>query len=348
VVLAACLLAGLLAGCSSSRHPSAGPSTATPPTSSAPNGANSAAAGIADSAGVRPPPAGQIYLGLFDNAAAGSGSSSSLDTYDQLTSFEAQIGRKMAIDMHYSGWKSDLVTTSVTDDLASGRIPLISWQCGDTDANVIAGRDDALIENQAKAIAALRQPVMIRWFWEMEFTGSNGGHQGSNAAKCIGSAGPEGYAAAWRHIVGIFRTAGATNVSWVFCPGQDAFGPKAASKGRAASAYYPGNAWVDWIGEDAYSRAAYTPLPALVRGMYSEYGTSGKPLMLCETGAEAADQPRFLASAAELPGAYPAFKAMVYFNSHGPLGSYVLTDAGISAFAQLARSPAFSAMPAAG
>ena len=123
---------------------------------------------------------------------------------------------------------------------------------------------------------------------------------------------------AWRHIVDVFRANGATNVAWVFCPGQDAYSPGAAAKGRAAAEYYPGNQYVDWIAEDAYSWARPVAITTLVAGMYSGYGDSGKPLIVCETGAEGAYQTQFLSGIADLPSEYPNLKAVVYFNSTVP------------------------------
>jgi hypothetical protein len=283
---------------------------------------------------------------VFDNVEGQNGTAhGGMGPYAQLVSLEGQIHRKVAIDLHYSTWTTDLASQSVMADLSAGRIPLISWQCGAPDAAVAAGADDNMIAAQAKAIAALHHPVMIRWFWEMEYTGSNGGKQGENAASCIGTAGPSGYVAAWRHIVEVFRANGATNVSWVFCPGQSSYGPEASARGVAASLYYPGNNFVDWIGEDAYSRATPATLPSLVAGMYHAYGNSGKPLIVCETGAEAANQPAFLSSADQLPSDYPNLKAIVYFDSHGPLGNYVFTPQGLAAFMNLAHDPSLSALP---
>jgi hypothetical protein len=294
-------------------------------------------------------PSQGIYLGAFDNAEGQNGTADGgMGVYTQLQSLEGQIHRKFAIDLHYSSWTGALASQSVIADLSAGRIPLISWQCGAPDASVAAGIDDKMIASQATAIAELRRPVMIRWFWEMEYTGNNGGKQGANAASCIGSAGPAGYIAAWRHIVTIFREKGATNVSWVFCPGESSYGPAASARGLAASRYYPGNDFVDWIGEDAYSRATLKTLPSLASGMYREYGNSGKPLIICETGAEGPDQPAFLKSAEQLPADYPNLKAVVYFDSHGPLGTYVFTPQGLAAFGQLSHAPSFSVLPPAG
>ena len=57
--------------------------------------------------------------------------------------------------------------------------------------------------------------------------------------------------------------------------------------------------------------------------------------MLCETGAEGAYQTQFLSGIAELPSEYPNLKAVVYFNSHGPLGTNVMNGQALSKFAQI-------------
>ncbi|MGH7746848.1 MAG: glycoside hydrolase family 26 protein, partial [Candidatus Dormibacteria bacterium] len=288
-----------------------------------------------------------VYLGAFANPQGANGrANGGMATYDQLVTLEGQIHRTLAIDLHYSAWNTALASESVVRDLSAGRIPLISWECGDTDANVAAGQDDQLLVSQARSIAGLGKPVMIRWFWEMEFTGSNGGRQGTRNATCIGSDGASGFIAAWRHIVAVFRANGATRASWVFCPGGEAYGPNAQARGVAASTYYPGDAYVDWIAEDVYSRAAPVPFAKLVAGMYSEYGNSGKPLIVCETGAEGSYQPTFISGMeSDVPAGFPNLKGVVYFDSHGPLGSYVLTPDGLPAFASLGKDPYFAVMP---
>jgi len=339
------VISGLLSGCSINRSQPAALSTTSSPAHAVPE----PTANGSGASNVIKTPAHRLFLGIFVNSAGANGTADGgMKTYEQRAQFDASIDRHIAIDLHYSKWTSPLASPSVLDDLNNDTIPLISWECGDTDASVASGHDDQLLTHEAKSIAALHKPVMIRWFWEMEFTGSNGGQQGARAAQCIGTGGPSGYVAAWRHIVDVFRANGATNVDWVFCPGQDAYAAGAVDKGRAASQFYPGNSYVDWIAEDAYSREIPTPLPSLVQGMYSEYGNSGKPLMVCETGAEGSYQPAFLHSAEALPSEDPNLKALVYFDSHGPRGSYVLTSSGRAAFAQLAASPAFSSQPTEG
>ena len=93
----------------------------------------------------------------------------------------------------------------------------------------------------------------------------------------LGSDGPTGFVQAWRHIVDVFRANGATNVAWVFCPGQDALRGDCRGQGPGGRRVLSGNQYVDWIAEDAYSRAKPVPITTLVAGRYSEYGTPGSP-----------------------------------------------------------------------
>ena len=103
---------------------------------------------------------------------------------------------------------------------------------------IAAGRYDDLIRQRARDTKALGQPVLIRWFWEMD---------GKKKAEFAGT--PEQYIAAWKHIVGIFRTEGADNVRWVWCPNASAFND------GEAQPFYPGPDFVDWTCADGYNWA---------------------------------------------------------------------------------------------
>jgi hypothetical protein len=54
------------------------------------------------------------------------------------------------------------------------------------------------------------------------------------------------FVAAWRHIVGIFRKAGAGNATWMWTINSidAAHGP--------VPPWWPGSQWVDWVGIDGY------------------------------------------------------------------------------------------------
>ena len=97
---------------------------------------------------------------------------------------------------------------------------------------------------------------------------------------------PTGYIEAWQHIWTIFQSQGATNVAFVWCP---------SIKGPTRLAYYPGDAYVDWIGWDGYDRKQDpTMLQTQFLPFYEYWAAHGKPLMIGETGATT-DQATYLA-----------------------------------------------------
>jgi mannan endo-1,4-beta-mannosidase len=96
---------------------------------------------------------------------------------------------------------------------------------------------------------------------------------------------PATFIAAWRHIVTVFRQAGATNVRWVWSPNTDC-------AGRCPfGAYFPGNGYVDWLGLDGYNFASAhnTSWVSLHYIFASSYATitslSAKPVMFAETAS---------------------------------------------------------------
>ncbi len=211
-----------------------------------------------------------------------------------------------------------------------GAIPLVSWGCAST-AAVASGQYDQLITSYATALKAFGHPVLLRWFWEMNL-------RVAKDVACIGSNGPAGFVSAWIHVWNIFHQVGATNVSFVWCPG--------ISGGQIESAqYFPGAAYVDWIGADGYDRKdqGAQAFAQVFGAWYSAYAAYGKPMMVGETGATATDQAAYLQGiGSALPSQFPDIKALVYFDAPGPADLWVLTPDGLQAYGQLARSPYFS------
>jgi len=66
-----------------------------------------------------------------------------------------------------------------------------------------------------------------------------------NSAQPAGET-PATYVAMWQHVVNYFRSAGVTNVKWVWAPNVD------GGDGSMA-AYYPGDSYVDYVGLDGYN-----------------------------------------------------------------------------------------------
>jgi hypothetical protein len=262
---------------------------------------------------------------------------------EQLPAFDSLAGRKMAILGLYAKWTEPApISTLNAISNQYGAIPLLSWNCGDSNANVAAGADDQLITSYANALKQYGKPLFLRWHWEMNLVR---GHP-----QCADS--PNSYIAAWRHIWSIFRAEHVDNVAFVWCP--------SANKSQYAAnfaGYYPGNSYVDWIAGDAYSRA-YQGSPnfqELWKPFYdwARATDPAAPIMVAETGsgANAVGDPKgqiqstYLNSALHAianHGPMSAIQAFLYFDAPGPDGSWDL-DArqGFEAFRALGRAFTF-------
>jgi hypothetical protein len=102
-----------------------------------------------------------------------------------------------------------------------GSIPVLSWSSQSIPSSlnepdfqlsdVISGRYDGFIREFAEEARAWGHPFFLRFNWEMNGNwfpwaeGVNGNQAGE-------------FVAAWRHVHDLFAAAGATNVTWVWCP----------------------------------------------------------------------------------------------------------------------------------
>ena len=104
-------------------------------------------------------------------------------------------------------------------------------------ASIAAGRSDAYLRSYADAVIAFGHPVILSFAHEMNGTWYSWGD---------GHTSPATFVAAWRHVVQVFRAAGAANVTWLWTVN---------SINGASSAlrqWWPGAAWVNWTGIDGY------------------------------------------------------------------------------------------------
>jgi hypothetical protein len=276
--------------------------------------------------GTPPPvPATGAYLGAWVNPNPGHSEIS------QLPSFAQAIGKVPAILSLYTPWAKPAPISHMQDIVSHGAIPLVSWGCEPT-AAVISGQEDGIIASYARSLKAFGHPVLLRWFWEMNL----------NIPKdvnCLGTGGPADFIAAWKHVREMFQLAGANNVAFVWCPG--------ISNGVAEiNSYFPGAAYVDWIGVDGYDRKSQgqQAFADVFGAWYATYSVYGKPLMIGETAAHADDQASYLLGIeSSLPAQFPDVKALIYFDATGPGGTWALSESGLHALSRLAANPYFSA-----
>lgn len=326
-LLAAAVAAGVLVL-------SAGPGAARPdPSGQAPA---PAPAGQAPAAQKLLVPARGALLGAWVRPAHGY---TAAGTEQAVRGLEGRLGRKLAIGNLYAAWTVPFPLVVARWELSQGRVPMISWG-GTVTSRIAAGAYDNLIRTRARQLKALHGPVLLRWFWEMDGA--------ANRARAVS---PASYIAAWRHIHQIFASAGATNVSWVWCPNAFSFATGQAQK------YYPGSSYADWIGADGYDWAPVRPHArwrsfAEIFSAFYRWGTqAGKPLMVAEFGVlegqAGAKAAWFRQAMQQIPVQFPALRAVIYFNSNPqPFDWRVTTSpSALAAFRAFAADPYFAARP---
>jgi hypothetical protein len=117
---------------------------------------------------------------------------------------------------------------------------------------IIGGRYDAYILEFAGKARGWGRPFMIRFAHEMNLERYHWG----TTREAYGPKSPDLYVKMFRHVVSLFRQAGAQNALWVFCPNAESL-PNASFAPPAlwnrVRDYYPGDSWVDILGMDGYN-----------------------------------------------------------------------------------------------
>ena len=213
---------------------------------------------------------GKCALGAFANAD--NVALTFARSQREIEHVEALLGRRLGIASTFVAWEEQFPNAGHDLDRAAGRTSLIAWDGRRDLAAIRSGRWDRLLVRRARACRDFRAPIYLRW--APEFNG--------DWNPCYGR-GRE-FVAAWRHMVHVFRSAGATNVRWVWCPIALEQRYRAPEDWRA---YYPGDRFVDWVGMDGYnwgtarSWSRWQSFDAIFGPLYADYARR-KPMMICE------------------------------------------------------------------
>lgn len=245
-----------------------------------------------------------------------------------------------------------------------GSLPLLDWGSWASEAGVTQpdfqlsviynGQYDAYIRQWALDAQAWGHPFFLRFDWEM-----NGNWQFPWSEQLNGNQAGD-YIKAWRHVHDLFVQAGATNVTWVWCPNIS------GSKTLAMSSLYPGGSYVDWTCLDGYNKySAWLGFSSVFSGsgidwLYNSYQeilsvAPDKPIMIAETASlEAGDggagKAAWITDAliTQLPHNFPMIQAIVWFNwdDRNPAYATFLIEsspASIDAFASAIGSDYYAA-----
>ena len=183
--------------------------------------------------------------------------------------FEGLTQRHHAVYLRYLGYGEPFPYRWIQDVVAHGAIPQIAWEPNNGLSEV---QDDTYLRGWAEAAGHCGTPLLLRYASEM------------NGAWMPYSGDPNEYIRKWKLVYKVIHAA-APNVVMIWCP----FGVPRTT----IPLYYPGDAFVDWVGINIYSvvynngdlkqPATDTQLDQLkfVYNLYSER----KPIAICEYAA---------------------------------------------------------------
>ena len=251
------------------------------------------------------------YIGLFSPSAPSS--------YSGLASFREATGVRPNIASYYSGWFEPFWTSFAKSASQHGAVPLVQIDPTDVSvAAIAAGRYDRYLVGYAKSVRAYGDPVILSFGHEMNGTWYSWGRRETP---------PTVFIAAWRHIVTVFRTARARNVTWLWTV--NVIKPRA--RRAAPAAWWPGASYVTWVGIDGYYdtpselfTSVFGPTITAVRGVTQD------PIIIAEAAASpSAGQPAKIADLFAGVRAY-GLLGFVWFDA---TAQYLITSpAAIAAF----------------
>jgi mannan endo-1,4-beta-mannosidase len=269
---------------------------------------------------VRLPAAPGSYLGLYVPDAPVS--------YAGLTSFTESTGIRPNLVSYYSGWFEPFQTRFAEAAAEHHAVPLVQIDPTHISlAAIAAGRYDAYLTAYAKAVRSYRLAVVLSFGHEMNGSWYSWGYRNTAPAEFV---------AAWRHVVTVFRSAGATNATWLWTANVFQRGYPSVTD---PAPWWPGQQYVTWVGIDGYySRKIslfaelFGPTIAAVREF------TDAPILISETGAlHAAGQP------AKIAGLFAGIRTyqllgFIWFDANTRLDYQITSPAAFAAFRRGARA----------
>lgn len=244
------------------------------------------------------PPAGKVFIGVMTHEGA----------YDftAVEEFTEAAGRQPQVMLFSADWAVARFDRAIFDRVRDrGMMPMLAWEPWDyrideqareqgldqyeidevrSDqpdyrlSRIIRGDLDDYLLSWAEGIKSLDYPVAIRFAHEMNgdwypwSEAANGNRRGD-------------YVKAWRHLHDLFRTAGASNVTWVWSPNV-----QWDDNNPPLETLYPGDEYVDWLGLSGYYGTGYfsdyRSFDEIFDETIDEMRTfSERPLVITETAA---------------------------------------------------------------
>jgi mannan endo-1,4-beta-mannosidase len=207
------------------------------------------------------------YLGVYEPGAPA--------TYAGVEQFAKAIGRQPNLVSYYSSWPNlePFQVGFATLAAKHGATTVVQIEPRNVSLiSIASGQYDAYLRSYAAAVKAFGAKVVLSFGHEMNGNWYSWGNRHSS---------PKAFVAAWRHIVTVFRAAGAENVIWLWTVNiidNNVPIPDPAP-------WWPGRSYVTWVGIDGYYYSpsqtfsqVFGPTIVDVRML------TGDPILIAETG----------------------------------------------------------------
>jgi mannan endo-1,4-beta-mannosidase len=209
------------------------------------------------------PPKSSSYLGVYEPGSP--------PAYAPIAAFAMAADKQPNLAGYYSGWAEPFASSFARRVHRHGIIPYV--QIDPTYASVsavAAGTYDVYLRGYADSVRDFGHAVVIGFGHEMNGDWYSWGYR---------HVAPSTFVAAWRHIVTLFRSEGADNVTWLWTVNQDRPGT------APVASWWPGAKYVTWVGIDGYyTRPSDTFAKVFGHTIDQVRAITRKPILLSETG----------------------------------------------------------------
>lgn len=172
--------------------------------------------------------------------------------------------------IHYISMGGPVSMALATLVLEARAVPVLELEpYGIPLTQIIAGREDAWLTRYATAVLSLKAPVILSFAPEANGTWYEWGYRHTSAKV---------YVQAWRHVVTLFRRAGAARIRWAWIMNRGYLW------GERLKLLWPGRSYVDMLGIDGYFKDAKDSFASLFAPTIRDMRTlSSDPILISET-----------------------------------------------------------------
>ena len=215
------------------------------------------------------PAAADSYVGVYRHGLPGN--------YAGVTSMTKFTGVRPNVVMYYSGWLEPFQTGFAQRAARHGAVPMVQIEPTNIKLSAItSGSYDTYLREYAIAVRSYGRGVIVGFGHEMN------GHWYTWGTR---QTTPKAFIAAWRHVVQVFRSVGAENVTWLWTV--NIIDVKGGIP--APNRWWPGASYVTWVGIDGYYyKSSWKFAPLFGPTIKAIRSLTRDPVLISETGATAA------------------------------------------------------------